>query len=96
MITSKHTSASGRRLMRRGAAALGILLGAGLLAACGSASGSTSGAGSITLYSGQHEQTTQSLVTAFEQQTGIQVNVRYNDEDTFRRRACWRRWMPRR
>jgi iron(III) transport system substrate-binding protein len=87
MITSKHTSASGRRLMRRGAAALGILLGAGLLAACGSASGSTSGstsgAGSITLYSGQHEQTTQSLVTAFEQQTGIQVNVRYNDEDTF-------------
>ena len=39
--------------------------------------------GSITLYSGQHEQTTQSLVTAFEQKTGIKVNVRYDDEDTF-------------
>jgi iron(III) transport system substrate-binding protein len=52
------------------------------LSAC---SGSTSGgsAGSITLYSGQHEQTTQSLVQAFEQQTGIKVNVRYDDEDTF-------------
>jgi iron(III) transport system substrate-binding protein len=40
-------------------------------------------AGSITLYSGQHEQTTQSLVAAFEKQTGIKVNVRYDDEDTF-------------
>ena len=39
--------------------------------------------GSITLYSGQHEQTTQSLVTAFEKSTGINVKVRYDDEDTF-------------
>jgi iron(III) transport system substrate-binding protein len=52
------------------------------LTACGG-SGSSASKGSITLYSGQHEQTTQSLVTAFEQQTGIKVNVRYNDEDTF-------------
>ena len=37
---------------------------------------------SITLYSGQHEQTTDGLVTAFEQQTGIKVNVRNDDEDT--------------
>jgi iron(III) transport system substrate-binding protein len=56
---------------------------AGALAACGSGSGGGGSAGSITLYSGQHEQTTQSLVDAFEKQTGIQVNVRYNDEDSF-------------
>jgi iron(III) transport system substrate-binding protein len=57
-------------------------LAAGLLAACSNAPAGGTG-GSITLYSGQHEQTTQSLVTAFEQQTGIKVNVRYNDEDSF-------------
>jgi iron(III) transport system substrate-binding protein len=62
-----------------GAAALACL--AGVLAACGGSGGSS--AGSITLYSGQHEQTTQSLVSAFEKATGIQVNVRYDDEDTF-------------
>jgi len=37
----------------------------------------------ITLYSGQHQQTTQSLVSAFEKKTGINVAVRYDDEDTF-------------
>ena len=49
------------------------------------ATGPTAGAAgqSITLYSGQHEQTTQSLITAFEKKTGITVNVRYDDEDTF-------------
>jgi iron(III) transport system substrate-binding protein len=52
----------------------------GLLAGCGAASGSTGQ--SLTLYSGQHEQTTDGLVTAFEQQTGIAVNVRNDDEDT--------------
>ena len=85
MITIRRSSGiAGRRLVRRGAAGLGALLAVSLLAACGSAMGGTSGgAGSITLYSGQHEQTTQSLVNAFEQQTGIHVNVRYNDEDSF-------------
>jgi iron(III) transport system substrate-binding protein len=82
MITRQDITIS-RRLARRGAAGVAALLAAGLLAACGAASGATSSAGSITLYSGQHEQTTQSLVTAFEQQTGIHVNVRYNDEDSF-------------
>jgi iron(III) transport system substrate-binding protein len=83
MITS-HNTTSSRRLRRRAAAGLAGLLAAGLLAACGAASGATSsGAGSITLYSGQHEQTTQSLVNAFEQSTGVHVNVRYNDEDSF-------------
>jgi iron(III) transport system substrate-binding protein len=37
----------------------------------------------ITVYSGQHEQTTQSLIAAFEKKTGINVAVRYDDEDTF-------------
>ena len=61
--------------------AAAIAASASLLAACSAAGAAVSG--SITLYSGQHEQTTQSLVTAFEQQTGIKVNVRYDDEDTF-------------
>ncbi len=51
-----------------------------LLTACG---GSASGSGqSITLYSGQHVQTTDSLVAGFEKATGITVNVRSDDEDT--------------
>jgi iron(III) transport system substrate-binding protein len=70
-------------LARRGAVGLAAALMAGLITACGTASGGTGAASSITLYSGQHEQTTQSLVTAFEEQTGIHVNVRYNDEDSF-------------
>jgi iron(III) transport system substrate-binding protein len=77
-----HATIPRRRLVKRGTAGLAVLLMAGALAACGSGSGGGS-AGSITLYSGQHEQTTQSLVNAFEQQTGIHVNVRYNDEDSF-------------
>jgi iron(III) transport system substrate-binding protein len=51
----------------------------GVLAGC-SSSGSDPAA--ITLYSGQHQQTTNGLVTAFEKQTGITVNVRNDDEDT--------------
>jgi iron(III) transport system substrate-binding protein len=78
-----HTTVTRGRLVKRGTAGLAVLLMAGALAACGSGSGGGGSAGSITLYSGQHEQTTQSLVEAFEQQTGIQVNVRYNDEDSF-------------
>lgn len=59
---------------------------AGLVAAtmtgCSALSGSASGGGgnSITLYSGQHPQTTQKLVAAFEKQTGIKVSVRSGDE----------------
>jgi len=49
-----------------------------LLSACGSSHGGTT----ITLYNGQHEQTTAALVAAFEKQTGIKVNVRTGDEAT--------------
>jgi iron(III) transport system substrate-binding protein len=50
-----------------------------LLAGCSASSGSGQ---SITLYNGQHAQTTESLVSAFEKATGITVNVRSDDEDT--------------
>ncbi len=57
-----------------------LLASAGLLlSACGS---SSHGATTITLYNGQHEQTTAALVAAFEKQTGIAVNVRTGDEAT--------------
>jgi iron(III) transport system substrate-binding protein len=52
----------------------------GVLAGCGTASGSD--AQSITLYNGQHEQTADALVNAFEKKTGITVNIRSDDEDT--------------
>ncbi len=71
-------------------AAAALAAGA-MLAGCGS-SASTGSAGttgtsslsgqSITLFSGQHEQTVDGLVTAFQKQTGITVNVRSDDEDT--------------
>ncbi len=54
-------------------------LGAGVLSGC---SGSDPSKVSITVYSGQHEQTTNGLAAAFEKQTGITVNVRNADEGT--------------
>jgi iron(III) transport system substrate-binding protein len=56
------------------------LLGALLLSACSGGAGSST-TDAITLYSGQHVQTTQFLVAAFEKETGITVNARYDDED---------------
>ena len=64
------------------AAACGSLAICALAAGCGSSAPPDSPAQSITLYSGQHEQTTDGLVSAFEQQTGITVSVRNDDEDT--------------
>ncbi len=60
-----------------------VLLGTVLLAAgcsSGPPSGSAGGQTTITLYSGQHQQTTATLVAAFEKKTGINVKVRNNDE----------------
>jgi iron(III) transport system substrate-binding protein len=72
---------SGPIYLRPSAVIGSVIVSAALLAGCGG--GSSASHGSITLYSGQHEQTTQSLVAAFEKSTGITVKVRYDDEDTF-------------
>ena len=69
------------RTRRIASLAMALALTAALLAGCGNSSSSGSGQ-SITLYNGQHEQTTDSLVESFEKQTGIKVNVRNDDEDT--------------
>jgi iron(III) transport system substrate-binding protein len=71
-----------RKVTRRRSIVLvsGLLGGASVLAGCG---GGGSAPPSITLYSGQHVQTTNALVSAFEKQTGIHVNVRSDDEDVF-------------
>jgi len=67
-----------RRILLTGC--ISVLFGATLLSACSGGAGSSS-TDSITLYSGQHVQTTQALVAAFEEKTGITVNARFDDED---------------
>jgi iron(III) transport system substrate-binding protein len=57
-----------------------VAVGAVLLAGCAS-SGASGSSGALTVYSGQHVQTTQTLVAAFEKQTSIAVNLRSADED---------------
>ena len=71
-----------RTRTRLKALALAGAIGAGGLGlgACGSGSESGSrGPGTITLYSGQHQQLSQAIVTAFTKQTGIHVRVRTDD-----------------
>ena len=62
---------------------LASVLAAALMAVGGGATPASASSTSITLYSGQHVQTTQALVAAFEKKTGITVSARYDDEDTF-------------
>lgn len=62
------------------AAAL-ALASAAALSGCGAGTASASGTEAITLYNGQHEQTADALITAFEHKTGIKVVVRSDDED---------------
>lgn len=76
-----------RRIAMRPVGLLAVAaLAAAALAGCsssgsGGASGSASGTQALTLYNGQHEQTTDALVAAFTKDTGIKVNVRSDDED---------------
>ncbi|MEA2265519.1 MAG: iron(III) transport system substrate-binding protein [Solirubrobacteraceae bacterium] len=58
------------------------VLAAAVLAGCGGSSSSTggAGAGSITVYSGQHQQTATTLTNDFRARTGISVNLRSSDE----------------
>jgi iron(III) transport system substrate-binding protein len=78
-----------RRPHRPLVALTAIALAGTALSGCSALGGSatssaTSGAGqTITLYNGQHEQTTDALVAAFEKQTGTKVLVRSDDEDVF-------------
>jgi iron(III) transport system substrate-binding protein len=71
--------------VRRVWRAVGLMTVAGMLAAvtaCGAgAGGGDAPANGLVLYNGQHEQTTQALVNAFEKQTGITVTVKSDDED---------------
>jgi iron(III) transport system substrate-binding protein len=60
---------------------LSLGLGAALLLAAGGGTASAAAKQTLTLYSGQHVQTTQTLVAGFEKKTGIQVNIRADDED---------------
>ncbi len=81
----KNTGASGHPGRRRTgfclASAAALVVAGGLLAGWPSPAGAA--AQSITLYNGQHVQTTDALVSAFERQTGITVHVRSDTEDTF-------------
>jgi iron(III) transport system substrate-binding protein len=52
-----------------------------VLPACGGKAAGAAPTASITLYNGQHPETTDSLVAAFEKATGIKVNIRSGDED---------------
>jgi len=68
--------------MRHHAAAIAVA--AAILAACGplaACSSSDSGPNTLILFNGQHEQTAENLITAFEKKTGITVETRNDDED---------------
>jgi iron(III) transport system substrate-binding protein len=60
---------------------LGVLGLTGLLGVGVSACGTSAPANALILYNGQHPQTTDALVSAFERATGIDVVVRSDDED---------------
>jgi iron(III) transport system substrate-binding protein len=63
------------------AVATAAVIATGLTLSACSSSSAAGGGTTITLYNGQHEQTADNLITAFEQKTGINVVVRSDDED---------------
>ena len=70
---------SGSRAPRR--ALLVAALAAVVLPLAGCAQGGATSSTGLTVYSGQHVQTTQALVAAFERESGISVSLRSEDED---------------
>jgi len=79
-------SVFGMRPVRRSAATvIAASVSALALAGCGSSSTGSNASGpiagqTITVYSGQHEQTMDALVTDFQKRTGVTVKVRSGDE----------------
>ncbi len=55
-----------------------VLIAAAAIAGCG---GSSSSAGSLTLYSAQHEAITEALIEGFEEKSGAEVAVRYSEDE---------------
>jgi iron(III) transport system substrate-binding protein len=70
-----------RSLVRSCTLALALVLGATVLTVGAGAVSAAGSKGSLILYSGQHEQTTQALVNGFEKKTGISVKIRSDNED---------------
>src|SRR5271154_1737725 len=70
-----------RPRMRPLMASLALMGGAGLTALVGCAGASADPPNTLVLYNGQHVQTANALIAAFEQKTGIDVQVRSDDED---------------
>jgi iron(III) transport system substrate-binding protein len=77
MVSSRHLRGYSRRPVLVVAAAAVCLIAC----ACGGADKHSASTESITLYNGQHPETTNALVAAFERATGITVKVRDGDED---------------
>jgi iron(III) transport system substrate-binding protein len=69
------------RFERRWPSALCLGIAAGLLVAGCGGSSSDSGAGSLTLYSSQHEPMTEALIEGFEKESGAKVEVRYGEDE---------------
>lgn len=67
------------RAIRKTVATLSAASGTALLLAACAGTGTGN---ALTLYSGQHQQTTKQLASAFEKQSGIHVQIRYDDEDS--------------
>ena len=78
---SRPRAARWARLRRGVLAAAAVVAAAVLFAADPPRSDAASSAGTLTLYSAQHPETTSALVAAFEKQTGIKVRVKSDDED---------------
>ncbi len=62
-------------------AALGTGCGSSTEGATSGASGSESDAGTLTLYSAQHEQMTEGLTKAFEEKTGASVQIHFGEDE---------------
>ena len=80
-MRSARGRAGGRGLPRALAAAVSLGVAAAVLSGCAQGTGSGGAAGTLTVYSGQHVQTTHALVAAFERESGISVSLRSDDED---------------